>query len=139
MAEAIGAISGVTSLATTTLQVCILLYNAVQSYAGHQTRVHSFLRDLDDLIQILRNLEDTIKTNPKIDFSALQSPLQQCANACQVLHEEFLKCSSRSNDRRTSVRDWFKLRYMGEDVDGILRLLAGYKATINVALAHESL
>lgn len=31
---------------------------------------------------------------------------------------------------RTSFRDWAKLRYMGDDIDGFRRLLAGYKLTI---------
>lgn len=40
---------------------------------------------------------------------------------------------------RTNFRDWARLKYIGVDIDGFRRLLAGYKATINIALTDVNL
>ncbi|KAH8751160.1 hypothetical protein BGZ57DRAFT_775119, partial [Hyaloscypha finlandica] len=40
---------------------------------------------------------------------------------------------------RTSFRDWAKLRYMGDNIDGFRQLLAGYKSTIIIALTDANL
>ncbi|KIX10436.1 uncharacterized protein Z518_01518 [Rhinocladiella mackenziei CBS 650.93] len=139
MAEAIGAVSGVSALVTATLQGSIILLNTIKSYKGHQTRVLDFLDGLVALTQVLSKLDETIKAVRDVDFSMLEIPLQQCDHTCKALHEELLKCLSRSNDTHTSFRDWLRLKYMGEDIDGIRRLLAEHKMTIQIALADAHL
>jgi hypothetical protein len=74
-----------------------------------------------------------------VDLSALELPLLRCGNACKEFEQEIIKCSSRSGGSRTSFRDWAKLRYMGDNIDGFRQLLAGYKSTINIALADTNL
>ncbi|KIW11743.1 hypothetical protein PV08_09015 [Exophiala spinifera] len=139
MAEVVGAISGVSALVTGTLQGSIILLNTIKSYKGHQTLVHEFLDGLAAFIQVLNKLDETIKSVREVDFSMLEIPLRQCDHTCKALYEELLKCVSRSNDTHTSLRDWLRLKYMGEDIDGIRRLLAEHKMTIQIALADVNL
>ncbi|KAL7954775.1 hypothetical protein V8C34DRAFT_317028 [Trichoderma compactum] len=56
-----------------------------------------------------------------------------------LVETQIKKVSSRSTGTRTSLRDWAKLQYMGEDMDGFRRLLAGYKMTITIALTDANL
>src|ERR1700677_4351529 len=132
MAEAIGVVSGVSALVTTTLQVIITLQKTIKSYEGHQKLVRDLLDELVALAHVLSKLDETIKALHDVDFSMLEIPLRQCNHTCKALYEELLKCLSRSKDGRTSFRDWVRLKYMGEDIDGIRRLLAEYKMTINI-------
>jgi hypothetical protein len=139
MGEALALAFGIPALVTTTLEVIIILHKTVKSYEGHKKLVRDLLDELVALIQVLSKLDETIKTVRDVDFSMLEIPLRQCNNTCKILHEELLKCLSRSKDSRTSFRDWVRLKYMGEDIDGIRRLLAEYKMTISIALADANL
>ncbi|KAK2617035.1 hypothetical protein QQS21_000129 [Conoideocrella luteorostrata] len=120
MAEAIGVASGLVGLATFAGQCSVALYQTITSYQSHQQHV----RDL---------------VNEELRIPALEIPLKRCAKACQEFSQAIKKFSMRSDGKRTSFRDWARLRYMGEDVDGFRRLLSGYKMTITIALTDASL
>ena len=139
MAETIGVASGVVALATSAFQASITLHSTIQSFQLHHKRVRDLIEELEALNGVLGPLNETLNTATGIDLSALDLPLLRCGNACKEFREELLKCSSRSDGIRTSFRDWAKLRYMGDDIDGFRRLLAGYKSTINIALTDATL
>lgn len=139
MAEAIGVVSGVSALVTTTLQFLIILQKTIKSYNGHNKLVRDLLDELVALTQVLSRLEETITAARGVDFSILEMPLQQCSHLSKALHDELLRCLSRSSDSRTSFRDWVKLKFQGEDINGIRGLLDGYKMTITIALADANL
>jgi hypothetical protein len=139
MAEAIGLASGLLALATFAFQSSITLYDTVKSFRTHPTRVKELLDELQALSGVLTSLTETINATTDVDLSALDLPLLRCGNACKEFEQELLKCMSRSSDNRTSFRDWAKLRYMGDDIDGFRRVLSGYKLTINIALTDASL
>lgn len=139
MAEPIGLTSGLLTLATFAFQSSVTLYETVKSFQSHQQRTRDLIDELAALGSVLSSLTDTISATSDVDFSALNIPLERCGNACKDFEKEILKCSSRSGGNRTSFRDWAKLRYMGEDVDGFRRLVAGYKLTISIALTDASL
>lgn len=139
MAEPIGLASGLLTLATFSLQASIALYETVKSFQSHQQRVRDLAEELGALSAILSSLTETVNTITDIDLSILSIPLLRCGNACKEFEQVIKSCSSRSTDSRTSFRDWAKLRYMGEDIDGFRRLLAGYKLTISVALTDANL
>lgn len=139
MAEPISLASGLLALATFACQSSIALYSTVQSFKVHPKRVRDLEEELKDLSGVLHSLTDTVCATTDIDLSALDLPLLRCGNACKEFEQELLKCSSRSKDGRASFRDWARLRYMGDDIDGFRQLLAGYKSTINIALADANL
>lgn len=139
MAEAIGVASGLLALVTFAFEGSISLSETIKSFKSHQQRVHDLVEELSALSAVLSSLTETINAISDVDFSALEIPLERCGNACKDFERELLKCSSRSNGNRTSFRDWTKLRYLGEDVDGFRRSLASYKSTISIALTDAHL
>jgi hypothetical protein len=139
MADPISLASGLVALATFAFQSSVTLYKTVQSFQNHSTRVLSLTQQLEALSGVLSSLTETVSATTDIDLSALQLPLLRCGHACQEFEQELTKCASRSGSTRTSFRDWAKLKYMGDNIDGFTQLLAGYKATINIALTDANL
>lgn len=139
MAEPISLASGLLALATFAFQSSVTLYNTVQSFQSHPKRVRDLLEELEALSGVLSPLSETVSASTEVDLSALDLPLLRCGNACKEFEQEITKCSLRSAANRTSFRDWAKLRYMGDDIDGFRRLLAGYKLTICIALTDANL
>jgi hypothetical protein len=139
MAEPIGLASGLLTLATFAFQSSIALINTVHSFQSHPKRVRDLIEELEALKGVLGPLTETVRDITDVDLSALDLPLLRCGNSCREFEQEIKKCSSRSGGSRTSFRDWTKLRYMGEDIDGFRRVLAGYKLTISIALTDANL
>lgn len=139
MAEPIGVASGLLALAIFAFQSSIALVKTVQSFNIHPKRVRDLREELEALISVLSSLTETVDANTDVDLSALNLPLLRCGNACKEFEQEIMKCSSRSGGNRTSFRDWAKLKYMGDDIDGFRQLLAGYKSTIIIALTDANL
>lgn len=139
MAEPIGLASGILTLATFAFRCSVSLYETVESFRSHPKRVRDLLGELEALSGVLAPLVDLVKSTSDVDLSALDRPLLRCGNACKEFQQEILLCLSRSNSNRTSFRDWARLTYMGDNIDDFRDLLAGYKATINIALTHATL
>lgn len=139
MAEPIGLASGILTLATFAFQSSVSLYETVNSFRSHPKRVRDLLCELEALSAVLAPLIDLMKSNSDADLSVLELPLLRCGNVCKEFQQEVLRCMSRSDGNRTSFRDWARLRYMGDDIDDFRDLLAGYKATINIALTDATL
>lgn len=139
MAEPIGLASGIITLATFAFQCSVSLYETVDSFRSHPKRVRDLLDELEALGAVLAPLIDLVKSNPGVDLSSLDLPLLRCGNICKEFQQEVLQCASRSNSGRTSFRDWARLTYMGDNIDDFRDLLAGYKATINIALTDANL
>ena len=139
MAEPVSLASGLLALATFAFQSSITLYETVRSFQSHPKRVRDLIEELEALSGVLGPLTDIVNATTDIDLSALDLPLLRCGNACKEFEQEITKCSSRSGGSRTSFRDWAKLRYMRDDIDGFRHLLAGYKSTIIIALTDANL
>jgi hypothetical protein len=139
MAEPIGLASGLLTLAAFAFQASITLYKTLQSFQFHPKQLRDLKEELEALSGVLGSLTETVNATTDVDLSALDLPLLRCGNACKEFEREIMKCSSRSGGNRTSFRDWAKLRYMGDNIDGFRQLLAGYKSTINIALMDASL
>ncbi|KAK4140189.1 uncharacterized protein C8A04DRAFT_40126 [Dichotomopilus funicola] len=139
MAEIIGISSGLVALVGFALKSSTLLYDTVQSYRSHPKNVRDLVDELEALDVVLRALSETVEQTKDTDFTALKLPLLRCGNACKDFGELIAKCSSRSGGSKTSFRDWAKLKYMGDGIDEFRRMLAGYKSTINIALADANL
>jgi hypothetical protein len=139
MAEAIGVASGLVAWATFALDSCISLYEMVKSIQCHPKRVRDLLEELEILRAVLGPLIEIAQSTNQEDFLELDLPLKRCGNACKEFQLEITKCLSHSGGNRSNFRDWAKIRYIGNDIDGFRRLLAGYKLTINIALTDANL
>lgn len=138
MAEPIGVASGLLTLAVFAFQAGATLYQTIRSFHNHPIHVRELVQELEALNIVLQALSETIDATD-VSLASLDLPLLRCGKACEEFEQELIKCSSRSNSGRTSFRDWVKLRYMGDNIDGFRRLLAGYKVTINIALTDATL
>jgi Fungal N-terminal domain of STAND proteins len=139
MAEPMGLAPGLLTLATFAFKSSITLYNTIQSFQSHPKCVSDLIEELEALSEVLSSLSETVSATALVDLSTLDFPLLRCGNACKEFEQELLKCSSRSGGSRKNFRDWAKLRYMGDDINGFRRLLAGYKLTICIALTDANL
>lgn len=139
MAEPISLASGLITLASFAFQSSVQLYDTIKSFDTHLRRVCDLIEELEALSEVLGPLTDIVNSDTDADLLALKLPLLRCGSACRDFEKELLKCLSRSTNKRASFRDWARLRYMGDDIDGFRRLVAGYKLTINVALTDANL
>jgi hypothetical protein len=139
MAEPIGVASGLLALTTFAFKASVTLYQTLQSYQFHPKQLRDLNEELEALSGVLGSLTETVSATTDVDLSALDLPLRRCGNACKEFEQEIMKCSTRSGGNRTSFRDWAKLRYMGDNIDGFRQLLSGYKSTINIALMDANL
>ena len=139
MAEPIGIASGMVALSTFAFQSSIALYQTIQSFKAHSTRVRDVQQELNALSEVLGSLSGQVGAATDDELSVLNLPLLRCGKACKEFEQELLKCSLRSGGGRTSFRDWARLRYMGDNIDGFKQQLAGYKSTIIIALADANL
>ena len=137
MAE-IGTASALVSLVTAALQSSITLYRTIKSLQNRDRLVRDLRNELQDLEYVLRTLEESI-TATAVDIKALERPLNRCAKACEEFNALIIECTRHSTDDRTSKRDWLKLHYLGDDIAGFRNMLAGYKSTVVIALAHANM
>ncbi|KAL4744512.1 hypothetical protein BDW72DRAFT_188353 [Aspergillus terricola var. indicus] len=138
MAEPISLTSGLLAIASFAFQSSVSLYDMVKSFRSHPIRVRELMEELEALSGVLGPLVDRVQATSDKDLSVLNLPLLRCGNACKEFQEEIRKCVGRSSATRTSFRDWAKLKYMGDDIDGFRRTLAAYKLTINIALTDAN-
>jgi hypothetical protein len=139
MTEPVGLASGILALASFAFRCSVSLYETVDSFRSHPKRVRDLLGELEALSAVLAPLVDLVQSTSEVDLSVLDLPLLRCGNACKEFQQELLRCASRSDSNRTSFRGWARLTYMGDNIDDFRDLLAGYKATINIALTDATL
>jgi Fungal N-terminal domain of STAND proteins len=138
MAEPIGIASGVVALTTFALQSSVSLYQIINGLQSNKRVIRELKEELEALDEVLMSLKDAL-SNILADFSVLKLPLLRCAQACNEFQSLVEKCSSRSSGPTTSLRDWAKLTYMGDDIMGFKNTLSGYKSTIAIALGGANL
>lgn len=138
MVESINPASSLTKSVTFAIHSSQSLLNTVRSdkYRPHQAR--ELERELEGLEFALREFEETTVTGAEDGVVELERPLTQCGNACKIFKETIDQSSRPTNRTLAGSRDWVCLRYIGEDIDAFRRLLANYKAVINIALASAS-
>lgn len=139
MAEPIGPASGVLTLATFAFQSSVSLYETVDSVRSRPKRVRDFMSELEALGSVLAPLVEVVKSTSDADLSVLGLPLLRCGLACKEFQRELLRCMSRSDSNRAGFRGWERLKYMGDNIDDFRDMLAGYKATFNIALIDATL
>lgn len=138
MAESISLASSLLSLAAFSSSSSVTLYNTIQNFKVRTRRVRDLVEELEALKGVLSRLNDTIQA-ADVNLTTLGLPLLRCGNACKEFEQELLKSSSRSSGDWTHFRDWAKLRYAGDDMDGFRRVLATYKLTFSIALIDANL
>ena len=138
MAEVIGISSGIITLVSLTLESGIALHCTIKSFKSKEKIVRELRDEVKDLNEVLRTLENSI-SDVAVNFEALERVLNRCRNAYKEFNDLVIKYTQNSTDQRASIRDWWKLRYLGEDIVGFKNMLAGYKATLTIALVFANM
>ncbi|OQE13462.1 hypothetical protein PENFLA_c047G07994 [Penicillium flavigenum] len=138
MAEVIGISSGLAGLLALALESSRTLFSTVQSLRNREKAIRGLREALQDLEEVLKILQDSISTSPFLNSGIIERPLDRCCKACTDFNKLIMQCSEHSTNNHSSIRDWAKLRYMGEDVTGFQNMLSGYKSTITIALAYSN-
>ncbi|BCR98242.1 uncharacterized protein AKAW2_31561A [Aspergillus luchuensis] len=133
MADALSVASSLIALATFAFEASKSLYALVEGFKNTQRTVRELRYELESLTQVLGTLISAVMDN-EAELASLKLPLLRCGKICSEFREIIRKCVAHSNGQRTSFRDWAKLQYMGGNIVDLKTTLAGYKATISIAL-----
>ncbi|KAF9887225.1 hypothetical protein FE257_010479 [Aspergillus nanangensis] len=133
MAEPLSVASSLVTLAGVAFQASKSLYQSIQSFKSVKRTIRELCYDLESLTQVLEALQQIAAQN-EAQFAALRLPLLRCGKICREFEETVNNCVTHSVRERRSFRDWAKLQYRGGDIADLRTTLAGYKATISIAL-----
>jgi hypothetical protein len=126
------------SLAESALQSSKQLYDTIKSSQSGKRTITELKHELEDLVVVLASVKEVVNNSDPI-FNSLRTLLYYCGNACLEFEKLLRECTSNLTENRTSLRDWIKLRYKGEDINSFRVRLAIYKATINIAIGDINL
>ncbi|EGY23412.1 uncharacterized protein VDAG_04850 [Verticillium dahliae VdLs.17] len=139
MADGLSIASGVVALITFAFQSSTALYTTVRSFQSQDKTARALKTELTDLTAVLESLLETVSANPDINFEALKLPLYRCGKTCEEYGDLIARCTKHSSTPRPSFRDWIGQQYLKGDISDFKEMLAGYKSTINIALANVNL
>ena len=138
MDRAIGLSSGLGSLVSLTVESSTALCGTLKSFQNKETAVRDLRNEAQDLDSVLRTLQETVD-DMTVEVDILRQPLTRCRDACRDFNILIKESTEHSTEERTSIWDWLKLRYMGEDITGFKNMLAGYKSTVIIALVFNNM
>ncbi|KAM0267120.1 hypothetical protein ACHAQH_010121, partial [Verticillium albo-atrum] len=139
MADGLSIASGVVALVTFAFQSSTALYTTVRSFQSQDKTARALKTELTDLTNVLESLLETVSANPDINFDSLKLPLYRCGKTCEEYGDLIARCTKHSGTPRPSFRDWIGQQYLKGDISDFKEMLAGYKSTINIALANVNL
>ncbi|KAF5551570.1 hypothetical protein FMEXI_3262 [Fusarium mexicanum] len=139
MADGLSVASGVLALVTFAFQSSTVLFKTVRSFKTQDTNARALKNELSDLTAVLQSLLETATNYPDINFDALELPLLRCGKTCEEYGKLITRCTKHSNGTRPSFRDWIGQQYLKGDITDFREMLAGYKSTINIALASANI
>jgi chromosome segregation ATPase len=138
MGDPLSVASGVVALSGFALQASRSLYRTIEGFRNSKRAARELREEVQALSQTLETLEH-VAAEYEVELSALKLPLLRCGAACKELSDRIEQCVKHSDGSRTSLRDWTRLQYLGEDITNYKNVLANYKATIDVALGGATL
>lgn len=139
MADPLSIATGVVGLITFALSSSVKLYTTVREFQSQSKTARGLKNELSELTAVLQSLLETTTASPGVSFDALRLPLERCGKACIEYGELIARFTSHSTQSRSSVRDWLAQKYLQGDVDDFKCMIAGYKSTINIALANANM
>lgn len=139
MSDPLSIASSVVALVTFALQSSVVLYGTVRSFQSQDRDVRALKDELNNLNAVLECLLATVTNHPELEFEALKVPLHRCGKVCEEYGDIIARCTKHSTGSRPSIRDWITQKYLQGDIDDFRAMLAGYKSTINIALANTNM
>jgi hypothetical protein len=138
MTDPLSITAGVVALAGAAFQTSKLLHDTIDSFQNNLKTIRELKQETLGLSEVLKALEEVGALHEQ-RLTSLHQPLRQCSKACEEFNGLLIDCTKHSGGSRNSFRDWAKVRYLGGDISKFKDMLAGYKATITIALAGATL
>lgn len=138
MADPLSLASSLVALAGFAFQTSKSLYQVIDSFKSSKRAIRELREELEALDHALEALQQVAADN-ETALAALKLPLLRCAKICREFEDVINQFFARSDQQHTSFRDWAKLSYMGSDITHLKTTIAGYKATIGIALGGATL
>jgi hypothetical protein len=139
MADGLSIASSVIALVAFAFKSSTVLYTTVRDFQSQDKNVRALKNELSDLRGVLESLADTVDNNSNVSFDALKLPLLRCGKTCEEYGDLIARCTKHSGSSRPSLRDWISQQYLKGDITDFREMLAGYKSTINIALANANM
>lgn len=115
---------------TTAIKSTKSLLEAVKRYKERNKTLGRLCDELEDLINILKNLEKACRSDsPTLEL--LGRPISRCSQLCSEFETTLNEFGAKS---KVGFRDWAKMEFMRGDINEFMDTLAGYKSTISVGL-----
>lgn len=139
MAETLGIASSVIALVGFASKSSTVLYTTIRDFQSQDKNARALKTELADLRGVLQSLAETVENHGDLNFDALKLPLLHCGKTCEEYGELITRCTKHSNESRPSFRNWISQQYLKGDITDFKDMLAGYKATISIALANVNM
>ncbi|KAH7133885.1 hypothetical protein EDB81DRAFT_111845 [Dactylonectria macrodidyma] len=139
MADGLSIGSNVVALVAFAFKSSTILYTTVRDFQSQDKNARKLKNELADLRGVLQSLAETVDNNSNIDFNALKLPLLRCGKTCEEYGDLIARCTKHSSASRPSFRNWINQQYLKGDINDFREMLAGYKSTINIALANANI
>ncbi|RYC79246.1 hypothetical protein BFJ63_vAg17873, partial [Fusarium oxysporum f. sp. narcissi] len=139
MADGLSVASSVIALVAFAFKSSTVLYTTIRDFQSQDKNARALKNELADLRGVLQSLAETVDNNDDINFDALKLPLLRCGKTCEEYGDLIARCTKHSSSSRPSLRDWVNQQYLKGDITDIREMLAGYKSTINIALANANM
>ncbi|KAI1840259.1 hypothetical protein JX266_013540 [Neoarthrinium moseri] len=139
MVDGLSIASSIVALVAFAFESSTVLYKTIRDFQSQDKSARALKDELADLRGVLQSLTDTLDKNPSLNFDALKIPLLRCGKTCEEYGGLIARCTKHSNSSRPSIRDWINQQYLKGDITDFKEMLAGYKSTINIAIANANL
>ncbi|OGM49266.1 hypothetical protein ABOM_004029 [Aspergillus bombycis] len=114
------------------------LCQALEHLESPKQAIRELRYELESLNQALEACCRVLVDN-EVQLIELTLPLFRCGTACMRFEFEINRLVPKSESQRRSFRDWARLQYLQGDFVDFRHTLAGYKVTINTAIAYANL
>ncbi|KAG4275401.1 hypothetical protein FPRO04_14387 [Fusarium proliferatum] len=139
MADGLSVASSVVALVAFAFKTSTTLYTTIRGFQSQDKNARALKNELADVRGVLQSLAETVDNNGDLDFGALKLPLLRCGKTCEEYGDLIARCTKHSSSSRPGLRDWISQQYLKGDITDIREMLAGYKSTINIALASANM
>ena len=140
MADPLSLTSAIVGLVPISYQAARALRDTIESFKKHPRQIRDLLNELEDLINILEELESIVHAPEGVHLGLLKAPLRRCNSACKEFQQTLIACKGRNDGgTQSDFSGWLKIQWKGNDINEFKNRLAGYKATIAIAIAGANL
>jgi hypothetical protein len=123
------------AVTTAAIQSIKSLRETVKRFNDRDRTLRRLSNELGDLTNILDSLKQ-VAGDEQSTLILLQGPVERCSEVCREFEQSMKIFKGKS---KTGFLDWTKMEFMKGDMSEFIDNIAGYKATISIAIATITL